>query len=250
MHVAIIMDGNGRWAERRNLNRQAGHRAGARAVESVVRAAARHGGVNTLTLYAFSSENWFRPRPEVAALFGLLRRYLLTETDRCRQQSIRLNVIGRRDRLSPTLRSQIDQSERLTADCSRMHVRLAVDYSSRYSILEAARRLRAAPRGAREEYLRCLAEADHSDPTAPEVDLLIRTGGEKRLSDFLLWECAYAELLFLECLWPDFDEAALALALEDYARRQRRFGRIVPAAAAAALPADLPCTGARHARGE
>jgi undecaprenyl diphosphate synthase len=225
MHVAIIMDGNGRWAGLRNLNRQAGHRAGARAADAVVRAAVRR-GVDTLTLYAFSSDNWFRPRPEVEALFGLLRRYLITETDRCLQESIRINVIGRRDRLNSTMRAQIERSERLTAGCSRMHLRLAVDYSSRLSIIEAGRRLQNAPLGTPAEYLRLLADAIHSDPVAPEVDLLIRTAGEKRLSDFLLWECAYAELLFLDRLWPDFDEAALAQALEEYSQRQRRFGRV------------------------
>jgi undecaprenyl diphosphate synthase len=225
MHVAIIMDGNGRWAAGRNLNRQAGHRAGVRAADTVVRAAARR-GVNTLTLYAFSSDNWFRPRPEVEALFGLLRRFLISETRRCIGESIRVNVIGRRDRLNRTLCEQIERSERLTACCSRMHLRLAVDYSSRYSIAQASRRLQGehAENG---EYLRHLAEVDHSDPVASEVDLLIRTGGEKRLSDFLLWECAYAELVFLDCLWPDFDESALAQALEEYSRRQRRFGRVV-----------------------
>jgi undecaprenyl diphosphate synthase len=225
MHVAIIMDGNGRWAERRNLNRQAGHRAGVKAAEAVVRAAARR-GVNTLTLYAFSSDNWLRPRAEVDALFGLLRRYLMTETDRCLEESIRLNVIGRRDRLNPTLRAQIERSEELTAACSRMHLRLAVDYSSRCTIAEAGRRLHGTEAVERDEYLRQLAAVDHSDPVAPEVDLLIRTGGEQRLSDFLLWECAYAKLLFLNCSWPDFDEAQLAQALEEYSRRQRRFGRI------------------------
>src|SRR5580698_6164762 len=129
MHTAIIMDGNGRWARARNLRREAGHRAGARAVDAVIRAAARH-GVTTLTLYAFSSDNWFRPHAEVEALFGLLRRYLMTQTERCLAQSLRLNVIGRRDRLSAELRRQIEHSEALTADCTRMHVRIAVDYSA------------------------------------------------------------------------------------------------------------------------
>jgi len=235
MHIAIIMDGNGRWASKRNLNRQSGHRAGARTADAIVRAAARR-RVTTLTLYAFSSDNWFRPQAEVEALFGLLRRYLITETDRCLQESIRMNIIGRRDRLNRTLRAQIERSERLTAECSRMHLRLAVDYSSRHSITEAGRRFQA-PAKERGEYLRQLADVDHSDPVAAEVDLLIRTGGERRLSDFLLWECAYAELLFLDCLWPDFDERAFAGALEDYSRRQRRFGRIAPAV----LPAvELP----------
>ncbi len=237
MHVAIIMDGNGRWAERRNLNRQAGHRAGVKAAEVIVRAAAGR-GVNTLTLYAFSSDNWLRPPTEVDALFALLRRYLLTETDRCLKESIRLNVIGRRDRLNPALRAQIERSEELTAACSRMHLRLAVDYSSRYSIAEAGRRLPGTEAIERGEYLRQLAAVDHSDPVAPEVDLLIRTGGEQRLSDFLLWECAYAELLFLNCPWPDFDEARFERALDEYSRRQRRFGRI-PVANEPAV--EIPC---------
>jgi undecaprenyl diphosphate synthase len=236
MHVAIIMDGNGRWAANRNLNRQAGHRAGARVVDSVVQAAAAH-AVSTLTLYAFSSDNWFRPRAEVEALFGLLRRYLITATDRCVEESIRMNVIGRRDRLNRTLRAQIEQSEQLTRACARMHLRLAVDYSSRHSIVETSARLRGETVD-HDAYLRQLAQTDHSEPVAPDVDLLIRTGGEKRLSDFLLWECAYAELLFLDCLWPDFDAQALAQALAEYSQRQRRFGRI---ASAAAAMAESPC---------
>ena len=231
MHVAIIMDGNGRWAVARNLQRPAGHRAGARTVDAVVRAAARR-GVGTLTLYAFSADNWHRPRAEVEALFGLLRRYLMTQTERCLAESIRLNVIGRRDRLSEHLRRQIEQSERLTAGCTRMHLRIAVDYSSRHSLIEAGRRLQGTPAGQPEEFLRLLAEVDHSQPAAPPVDLLIRTGGERRLSDFLLWECAYAELCFLDCMWPEFDEPAFAAALEAYAGRQRRFGRVAPAPAA------------------
>ena len=225
MHIAIIMDGNGRWARSRNLTRPAGHRAGARAVDAVIRAAVQH-GIGTLTLYAFSCDNWQRPQPEIEALFGLLRRYLLTETDRCLAESIRLNVIGRRDRLSPALLAQIARSEQLTAGCSRLHLRLAIDYSSRWALIEAGRQLKETPLKEPAEYLRFLARADHSNPAAPEVDLLIRTGGERRLSDFLLWECAYAELHFVDCLWPDFDAAAFAQALEEFARRQRRFGRI------------------------
>jgi undecaprenyl diphosphate synthase len=231
MHIAIIMDGNGRWATARNLNRQAGHRAGARAVDSVVRAAAKL-GVGTLTLFAFSSDNWCRPGPEVAALFGLLRRYLMTETDRCLRESIRLNVIGRRERLNHGLLRQIEHGERLTANCSRMHLRLAVDYSSRHSIIEAGRRMRGTLLQEPQAFLQLLAAADHSDPPAPPVDLLIRTGGEQRLSDFLLWECAYAELHFTAVLWPDFDANAFQQALEDYGRRQRRFGGIAAPASA------------------
>jgi undecaprenyl diphosphate synthase len=236
MHVAIIMDGNGRWAATRNLNRQAGHRAGARVVDAIVRAAAGQ-GIDTLTLYAFSSDNWFRPHAEVEALFGLLRRYLITATDRCIEESIRMNVIGRRDRLNRTLCAQIEQSERLTRDCTRMHLRLAVDYSSRYSIAQTSLSLqgKTADHAA---YLQQLATIDHSMPAAPDVDLLIRTGGEKRLSDFLLWECAYAELLFLDCLWPDFDALGLTQALEEYSHRQRRFGRVQ---APAVSVAELPC---------
>ena len=225
MHIAIIMDGNGRWARSRNLIRPAGHRAGARAVDAVIRAALQH-GVGTLTLYALSCDNWRRPQPEIEALLGLLRRYLLTETDRCVAEAIRLNVIGRRDRLSPALLAQIEHSEQLTAGCSRLHLRLAIDYSSRWALIEAGRRLQGAQLSEPGQYLHFLAQADHSSPVAPEVDLLIRTGGERRLSDFLLWECAYAELHFVDCLWPDFDAAAFAQALEEFARRQRRFGRI------------------------
>ena len=234
MHTAIIMDGNGRWAAARNLNRQAGHRAGVRAVHAVVRAAAGH-GVDTLTLYAFSCDNWHRPRPEVDALFGLLRRYLIAETDRCVTDSIRLNFIGRRDRLAAPLLRQLEHSERLTARGRRLHLRIAVDYSSRRSIIEAGRRLQSTPLADMADFLPLLGAVDHSDPPAPEVDLLIRTGGERRLSDFLLWECAYAELHFIDCLWPDFDEAAFVAALEEYSRRQRRFGRTAaPAATTAA----------------
>jgi undecaprenyl diphosphate synthase len=237
MHIAIIMDGNGRWATERNLPRLAGHRAGARAVETVVRAAARQ-GVGTLTLYAFSCDNWHRPRHEVEALFGLLRRYLITESERCRAQSVRLNVIGRRDRLNEALLSQIERSERLTADCTGLHLRLAIDYSSRHMLIEAGRLLCDAPLQDVSQYLNLLARAEHSRPAAPAVDLLIRTGGERRLSDFLLWECAYAELHFLDCPWPDFDEARFSEALAEYSRRQRRFGRLC---AVAAAQAELTC---------
>ncbi|MBV8445550.1 MAG: di-trans,poly-cis-decaprenylcistransferase [Candidatus Dormibacteraeota bacterium] len=237
MHTAIIMDGNGRWAAARNLNRQAGHRAGARAVGTVVRAAARR-GVDTLTLYAFSCDNWHRPRSEVEALFGLLHRYLIAETERCVADSIRVNFIGRRDRLTAALLRQIEHSERLTAAGRRMHLRIAVDYSSRGSIIEASRRLKEVPPTEPQHFLSLLGTVDHSDPPAPEVDLLIRTGGEQRLSDFLLWECAYAELYFVDCPWPDFDEAALAAALEEYSHRQRRFGRIAAASSADVTTAD------------
>jgi undecaprenyl diphosphate synthase len=225
MHVAIIMDGNGRWASRRHLPRTAGHRAGTKAVDTIVEAAARH-EVATLTLYAFSAANWGRPHAEVSALFTLLRHHLLTQTRRCLEQSIRINFIGRRDRLSPDLLKLMEQSEQATAHCSRMVLRIAVDYSAQYSLIETCRRLGSDGAGAQTLFAETLAEVDHSAVAVPAVDLLIRTGGEKRLSDFLLWECAYAELHFVDCLWPDFDEKAFVQALEEYGRRDRRFGRI------------------------
>ena len=228
MHVAVIMDGNGRWAARRHLPRTAGHRAGAKAVDAVVAAAARQ-GVDTLTLYAFSADNWNRPSAEVSGLFTLLRRHLLTQTQRCLEQSIRINVIGRRDRLDAGLRLCIERSERATAHCSGMHLRIAIDYSAQYSLLETCRRLQPDAGVDKSRFVECLAAVDHAVTPAPAVDLLIRTGGEKRLSDFLLWECAYAELHFVEALWPDFDEAAFEQALAEYARRDRRFGRIATA---------------------
>ena len=226
MHIAIIMDGNGRWATQRGLPRTAGHIEGAKAVRATVEAAAR-AGVDTLTLYAFSAANWMRPAAEIAALMKLFGQYLFSETRRCVEQSIRVNVIGRRDRLSNNLLRSIEQSERSSASCGGMHLRMAVDYSSQYSIVEAARRatLSASREDATaERFEHLLREVDHSSANAGPVDLLIRTGNEQRLSDFLLWECAYAELYFSDCLWPAFDEPQFRRALEDYAGRQRRFG--------------------------
>lgn len=227
MHVAIIMDGNGRWAGRRALPRTAGHIEGARGVRRIVEAAAA-AGTGTLTLYAFSADNWGRPAREVAALLKLFQRYLLTETERCIQQQVRLNIIGRRDRLGPALLRAVEHGERQTAHCTGMHLRMAVDYSSRYSILQAATGLPDAQSAAADEFMQFRARlnaVNHSAP-APDVDLLIRTGGDQRLSDFLLWECAYAELYFTDCLWPDFAAEDYALALADFGRRQRRFGKV------------------------
>jgi undecaprenyl diphosphate synthase len=226
MHVAIIMDGNGRWATQRGLPRTAGHVEGAKAVRTAVEVAAR-AGIDTLTIYAFSSANWARPASEIAALMRLFGQYLFTETRRCVEQSIRINVIGRRDRLSDSLIKSIEQSERLSAGGTGMQLRIAVDYSSQHSILEAARR---AARGGDLDsaaFRRLLNEVDHSVYPASDVDLLIRTGSEQRLSDFMLWECAFAELHFTDCLWPDFDEQRFRSALEDYAGRQRRFGALI-----------------------
>jgi undecaprenyl diphosphate synthase len=223
MHVAIIMDGNGRWATQRGLPRTAGHIEGAKAVRATVEMAARS-DVSTLTLYAFSSANWARPPAEIAALMRLFGQYLFTETHRCVEQSIRLNVIGRRDRLGENLLQSIEQSERSSAAGSGMVLRIAVDYSSQYSIVEAARRARPDSDLDSGDFHRLLHEVDHCHYPVSEVDLLIRTGDERRLSDFLLWESAFAELHFSDCLWPDFDEPRFRCALEDYGGRQRRFG--------------------------
>jgi undecaprenyl diphosphate synthase len=225
MHVAIIMDGNGRWALRRGLPRSAGHRAGAKAVDRVVEAAAR-GGIGTLTLLAFSSDNWHRPVAEVDALMTLFLRYLFTQTSRCLEQFVRINVIGRRDRLNADLRRAIERSELATAQCNGMHLRIAVDYSSQRSLMAVRGNTGDEQIVGRARFLELLAAVDHSSPPAPAVDLLIRTGGERRLSDFLLWECAYAELHFIDSLWPDFGQRGFDDALEQYARRERRFGRI------------------------
>lgn len=228
LHVGVIMDGNGRWAVARGQPRVAGHRAGARAVRRIVEAAAEM-GIGTLTLYAFSSDNWRRPSREVAGLMRLFRAYLASETARCVQNGVRLDVIGRRDRLSPVLRKAIEAAEAETAGGDRLHLRVAIDYSSRDTIVEAAR-LTAGREVEREEFVELMRRVNHSAP-APDVDLLIRTGGEQRLSDFLLWECAYAELYFDPCMWPDFSERRLEAALEEYARRDRRFGGLSAAAA-------------------
>ena len=225
MHVAIIMDGNGRWATERGLPRTAGHIEGAKRVRGIVEAAA-HADVKTLTLYAFSSANWARPSAEIAALMRLFGQYLFTETRRCVEQSIRINVIGRRDRLSENLLRSIEQSERMSAGGSGMLLRIAVDYSSQYSILQAARRSESAADLTAEGFHRLLLEVDHCPHAVGAVDLLIRTGNERRLSDFLLWESAFAELHFSDCLWPDFDERRFRHALEDYGGRQRRFGAL------------------------
>jgi undecaprenyl diphosphate synthase len=226
LHVGMIMDGNGRWAQRRGLPRTAGHVEGAKAVNEIVETAAR-AGVRALSLYAFSADNWRRPGAEVTALMGLLRRYLMTETRRCIEQSIRINIIGRRDRLTASLVRAIEQSEQLTAACTGMHLRIAIDYSAQHSILEAARRAASQPNVDAARFQELLDQVDHSAAPAGAVDLLIRTGAEKRLSDFLLWQSAYAELYFADCMWPDFGSAGFHAALDYYHSRQRRFGQVV-----------------------
>ena len=218
LHVAIIMDGNGRWATRRGLPRQAGHAAGVEAIQRVAEAAPDL-GVGTLTLYAFSADNWRRPDGEVRGLMGLLRRYLETETERLVRTGARLTVIGRRDRLPGTIPAAIACAERETAGGTALDLRVAVDYSARDAILAAAAAARPEDL-TREGFSRLLTGAR----AGSDVDLLIRTGGEQRLSDFLLWECAYAELYFTERFWPDFGAADLAEALAWFRVRERRFG--------------------------
>jgi undecaprenyl diphosphate synthase len=223
LHVAIIMDGNGRWARARGLPRVAGHRAGADAVRRVVESAPGL-GIGALTLYSFSSDNWQRPAGEVKALMSLFQSYLRMETARCVAEGVRIRMIGRRDRLSPALQKAVAESEAATQGGRILEVRIAIDYSSRDAILRAASRLRRGNATSRDEFSRLLGDA-------PDVDLLIRTGGEQRLSDFLLWECAYAELLFTPRMWPEFGRADLEAAVSEYYSRERRFGRIPEAAA-------------------
>ncbi len=229
LHVALIMDGNGRWATNRGLPRTAGHRAGVRTARRIVEAAVK-AGVGTLTLYAFSSDNWRRPRGEVLALMRLFQRTLLGESRRCVANGVRLTVIGRRDRLAPVLLDTIQQAEAMTAACTRMQLRVAVDYSSRDAILRAA----ALANGAtltREAFAGLLARVDHDCGAVPDVDLLIRTGGQERLSDFLLWECAYAEFAFTRRMWPDFSDEEFLGMLRDFEARERRFGGVPEQAA-------------------
>ena len=231
LHVAIIMDGNGRWAQARARPRSAGHVAGARTTRTIVEEARRL-GVGTLTLYAFSGDNWKRPGPEVATLMRLFQRYLAAETARCVSTGIRLSIIGRRDRLSAPLGRAIDAAESATAHCRDMHLRVALDYSARDAMVRAAERLRhAAGPLTREGFAAALADACSDRQPVRDVDLLIRTGGEQRLSDFLLWECAYAELWFTPTMWPDFDADELARALADFGARERRFGALPTPAA-------------------
>ena len=222
IHVAVIMDGNGRWALRRGLPRSAGHHAGVDAIRRLVKAAPEV-GIGTLSLFAFSSDNWARPAEEVQILMGLFARFLRDEAGPLKAHDVRLSVIGRRDRLPSEVLSAISAAEALTVRGARLHLRVAVDYSSRDAILEAAR-LGRLDDPTRESFASRLGEA-HGAP-APDVDLLIRTGGEQRLSDFLLWESAYAELFFTTRMWPDFHEDDLAAAVADFRGRDRRFGAL------------------------
>lgn len=226
LHVAVIMDGNGRWATARGRPRTAGHVAGANAVRRTVEAAPGL-GIRILTLFAFSSDNWQRPDREVRALMGLFRRYLATEAARCAGRGVRISVIGRRDRLPPVLVRAIEDAEAVTAGERAFWLRIAVDYSARDAILRAAGRLQRGGADLSREAFSCLLADPPQEEPVPDVDLLLRTGGEKRLSDFLLWECAYAELAFTDRMWPDFTAADLADAVRDFQTRERRFGRVL-----------------------
>jgi undecaprenyl diphosphate synthase len=219
------MDGNGRWATNRGLARVEGHKEGAKAVRRVVESAPAF-GITILTLYAFSSDNWQRPANEVNQLMTLFYDFLHSERTRCVAHSIRLSVIGRRDRLSLPVRTAMEAAETATAHGQTMHLRIAIDYSARDSILCAASRLSMKAEIDRETFSRLLGHVNHAGDTSPDVDLLIRTGGEQRLSDFLLWESAYAELLFTERMWPDFNAVDLEAAVQEFHGRTRRFGAI------------------------
>jgi undecaprenyl diphosphate synthase len=222
-HVAIIMDGNGRWGRRRGACRADGHRAGVEAVRRVVEAAPDL-GITCLTLYAFSSDNWRRPTAEVETLMALFRAYLISDGARLVREGVRLAMIGRRDRLPVDLAAEIARIEAASAAGARLRLRIALDYSSRAAIAEAA--IALGPDASVADLDRLIA-----GPDATPLDLLIRTGGEQRLSDFLLWECAYAELWFTERMWPEFGPEDLAAAINDFRRRDRRFGALPQVAA-------------------
>ncbi|HUY14355.1 MAG TPA: polyprenyl diphosphate synthase [Terriglobia bacterium] len=238
LHVAIIMDGNGRWATRRNLPRAEGHRAGLRAVRRVVQAADEL-DVAILTLYTFSTDNWSRPPAEVSALMRCIQDFHCAEHEDFEARGIRVSVRGRRDRLPAPLVEAIESTEAVTAHCQGMNLRLAIDYSARDAIVDAARIFCQRGCRSRAEFSAILADSNPSGAAASEVDLLIRTGGEQRLSDFMLWECAYAELFFSARLWPDFAAEDLKVALQEFFRRERRFGRIAESAPAN-CPAEQP----------
>lgn len=224
-HVAINMDGNGRWALLRGRPREAGHVAGAAAVRRTVEAAPGL-GITTLTLYAFSSDNWRRPPNEVKNLMALLQQYLDSECAHLMDRHVRLSVIGRRDRIPGSLRRSIAHVEQCTSQGTALHIRVAIDYSAREALLAAAGRVATGLPPTRERFQQVLSEVIHAPLGTRDVDLLIRTGGEQRLSDFLLWESAYAELYFTDVLWPDFKEADLASAVQAFAGRDRRYGGI------------------------
>ncbi len=225
-HVAIIMDGNNRWAKREGVPGPTGHRAGVEAVRGILRACKRH-GVDVLTLFAFSSENWGRPMPEVRALLALLSRYLRNEVRELHEDDIRLRFIGQRERFSPRLQKLMRQSEHLTRNNRGATMVIAVDYGGRWDVAEAARKLARQVRDGQlqaEDITPELIDRNVALSDLPQPDLCIRTGGDARISNFMLWHFAYTELYFCNTLWPDFNELEFARALADYSRRERRFG--------------------------
>ncbi len=230
IHVAIIMDGNGRWANARGRPRTAGHIAGARVVRKIVEAAPSS-GIGMLTLYAFSGDNWARPSREVALLMRLFRRYLVSEVDRCVTNDVRMRIIGRRDRIPGELLRAINAAEEATKHGTTLDLRIAVDYSARDAMVRAAESLRSTDNITRDVLATALGAVDHWTGQRRDVDLLIRTGGEQRLSDFLLWECAYAELYFTDRRWPEFTAGDLEQAVAEFHSRERRFGTVPEAAA-------------------
>jgi undecaprenyl diphosphate synthase len=223
LHVAIICDGNGRWGTANGQPRNGGHRAGAEAARHVIHCAS-YLGIHTLTLFAMSAANWSRPEEEVNGILNILEKYLHEETEHCIDEGIRLSIIGRRDRLSSRLREAITKAEALTSNGKRLHVRLAVDYSSRQTLYRAASKFYKVKQLSSEEFANLISEVQHGGST--EVDLLIRTGGEKRLSDFLLWECAFAEFVFLDKRWPDFTPKDLRDAVLEFEQRERTRGAL------------------------
>ena len=232
-HVAIIMDGNGRWAKSRGLPRFEGHRRGVEAVRRVVRSAIER-GVQFLTVYSFSSENWSRPPEEVAMLMGLLKRFIREDLAELTANGVRVKIIGQRDNLKPDIIGLIVEAETLTASNRGLTLTVAFNYGGRQEIFDAARRLAIDVRDGRLDARSIGPEdlAERLDTSGlPDPDLIIRTSGEMRLSNFLLWQAAYAELVFLPVLWPDFDDAAFLSALDQYAARERRFGAVIEPAA-------------------
>ncbi|HEY2068751.1 MAG TPA: isoprenyl transferase [Rhizomicrobium sp.] len=233
-HVAIIMDGNGRWARRRHLPRQAGHVAGVSAVRGIVRAASDI-GLSNLTLFAFSSENWKRPATEVGALMGLFRMYFRSDLNELVERGVRVRIIGNRARVAGDIRAMIEDAEGRTVENKGLNLTFAFDYGGQEEIVSAARELaRAAAEGRLdpETITTELFAARLFTATLPEPDLVIRTSGEHRLSNFLLWQSAYAELVFVDTLWPDFSREEFFDALHKFAQRERRFGAVAPEAVA------------------
>ena len=225
IHAAIIMDGSGRWAAARGLPRSAGHYEGVEAVRRTVQAAPAL-GIGTLTLHAFSSDNWQRPSCEVRELMDIFEEFLRSSVREWVDAGLKATVIGRRDRLEPALLAAIEAAEAATLEGRQLHLRLAIDYSARDAILRAARSLGNCDAATPTEFTRLLAAVNHDATPVSDLDLLIRTGGEQRLSDFMLWECAYAELVFTDRMWPDYDAADLEAAVREFRSRHRRFGRV------------------------